>query len=204
MSFAFASRPISNEQPTGAQDSTTTEDGAYTLTPTGIANNTVTRNAGAKIFVTSDDEWYKAAYYDTNAMVYLDYPAGSDTQTTCAVPGATSNTANCDDAVADVTDVGSYAAATSPNGTFDQGGNVWERNETIVNIFWRAVRGGDFNSIPVHLAASNRLGNLPTNDYWDAGFRVASPVPKTPSLSPFALATLCTLLGLAGLRRLRE
>jgi hypothetical protein len=46
---------LHNGQPRGAQDSTTTEAGAYTLTPTGITNNTVTRNAGANVFVPSED-----------------------------------------------------------------------------------------------------------------------------------------------------
>ncbi|MBW2422485.1 MAG: SUMF1/EgtB/PvdO family nonheme iron enzyme [Deltaproteobacteria bacterium] len=74
---------LHNWQPTGVQDNTTTENGAYTLTPSGIANNTVTRNAGAEVFVTSQDEWYKAAYYDTGAMIYFDYPAGTDTPAAC-------------------------------------------------------------------------------------------------------------------------
>ena len=85
---------LHNGQPTGAQDDTTTEDGAYTLTPTGIANNTVARNAGAAIFLPSDDEWYKAAYYDPGVPTYYDYPAGTDSPTPCALPGPTANTAN--------------------------------------------------------------------------------------------------------------
>ena len=97
---------LHNGQPTGVQDNTTTEDGAYTLTVLGIALNSITRNASAGFFVTSEDEWYKAAYYHAGAMRYFDYPAGSDTQTTCASPGATANTANCFifNAVHDVTD----------------------------------------------------------------------------------------------------
>src|ERR1700722_8048356 len=38
---------LNNAQPTGAEGAGTTETGTYTLTPTSIANNTVTRNAGA-------------------------------------------------------------------------------------------------------------------------------------------------------------
>ena len=41
-----------------------TETGSYTLTAEGIANNTVTRNAGVTFVVASNDEWHKAAYYD--------------------------------------------------------------------------------------------------------------------------------------------
>ncbi len=48
---------LHNGQPTGAQDNSTTEDGAYTITAEGIAANSITRNARATIFLTSEDEW---------------------------------------------------------------------------------------------------------------------------------------------------
>ena len=54
---------LHNGQPTGAQDDSTTEDGAYTLTP-GHREQSRQRNAGARVFLPSEDEWYKAAYYD--------------------------------------------------------------------------------------------------------------------------------------------
>jgi len=117
-----------NGQPTGAQGSATTEDGAYTITAQGISDNSITRNAGASIFLTSEDEWYKAAYYDSNLGTYFDFPAGTDAQTVCAAPGATPNTANCGRAVGDLTDVGSYTGSASPSGTFDQGGNACRTN----------------------------------------------------------------------------
>jgi cysteine-rich repeat protein len=164
---------LHNGQPTGAQDNTTTEDGAYTLTPTGITNNTVTRNAGAVVFVPSEDEWYKAAYY-AGSGTYYDYPAGSNTQTTCALPGETANTANCDYVVYDVTPAGSYAASPSPHGTFDQGGNVWEWSEAIVGGLSRGRRGGGLGSYPHHLAALSGYGSGPANHYSFVGFRVAS------------------------------
>jgi hypothetical protein len=52
-----------NGQPTGLQTASTTEDGAYTLTPAGIAANTITRNATWQWAVASNNEWHKAAYY---------------------------------------------------------------------------------------------------------------------------------------------
>lgn len=52
---------LHNGQPFGTQNAGTTEDGAYTLTATGITNNTVTRNAGWQWAVASADEWYKAS-----------------------------------------------------------------------------------------------------------------------------------------------
>ena len=76
----------------------------------------------------------------------MTYPVGSDTPTTCAVPSAAPNTANCDDAVAERTVVGSYTGSPSPYGTFDQGGNVLEFNEAVVfGGGMRGVRGGCFD-----------------------------------------------------------
>ncbi len=195
---------LHNGQPTGAQDATTTEDGAYTITPAGIAANSITRNAGATIFLTGEDEWYKAAYYDAMSTSYFDYPAGSDVQTTCAGAGATANTANCETAVGDLTDIGSYTGSTSPNGTFDQGGNVSEWNEAIMGST-RGLRGGGFNAFPFMLAMSARfIIDEPTLEWGNMGFRVASPVPAlpVPSLSLLGIAMLMSLLGLAGYRRL--
>jgi len=191
---------LHNGQPTGAQDNTTTEDGAYTLSPTGIANNTVTRNSTAEVFLPSEDEWYKAAYYDTSATSYFDYPAGSDTQTTCTAPGSTANTANCSFVNGDPTNLGSYTAAASPSGTFDQAGNVWERSDTISNIVNRGMRGGSFFDSPVLLAASFQGETGPTVEGSAIGFRVASPAPQIlPAIGPAGLALLGALLGGASL-----
>ena len=203
---------LHNGQPTGAQDNSTTEDGAYTITALGIANNTITRNVGAAVFVTSEDEWYKAAYYDAGSASYFDYPAGSDAETTCAAPGATANTANCDDVVADLTDVGGYTGSASPYGTFDQGGNVDEWNEAIENLGSdRGGRGGSFDYPPSRLAADTAWMATPTFARSFGGFRVASPAaaPPIPSLSPAGMALLGGLVfaiavgGLAVQRRHR-
>jgi len=203
---------LHNGQPTGAQDSTTTEDGAYTLTPTDIANNTVTRNAGAAVFVTSEAEWYKAAYYKGGGTSagYWDYPAGSDTQTSCTTPGATANTANCNLVEDDLTDGGSYTGSASPSGTFDQGGNVWEWNEAIIGGLGRGFRGGGFIIIPDGLAASNRSFFGPSLELNSLGFRVASPfppviLPNAPSLGPLGLLVVAaSLLGFGAYRRGRK
>jgi formylglycine-generating enzyme required for sulfatase activity len=190
---------LHNGQPTGAQDATTTEDGAYTLTPTGIQDNTVERNEDvARVFVPSEDEWYKAAYYDPSETIYFDYPIGTDTPTLCSTPGATANTANCF-VNSDVTAVGSYTGSASPSGTFDQGGNVWEWNEAVILEPQRGLRGASFLQSHEALAASNRAGNLATitSDY-STGFRVAR-LPEPAS----AFSQLAALFSLLGLRRLR-
>jgi formylglycine-generating enzyme len=181
-----------------------TEMGAYTLlggTATPSNGTTVTRNAGATIFLTSEDEWYKAAYHDAlNTCMgdYCDYPARFDAQTTCGAPTATVNRANCNFAVGGLTTKGSYTGSASPHGTFDQGGNVYEWNETIISGPNVGVRGGSFNFFPLFLAASDRTNINPASEGFDIGFRVAMvPEPDT------GLLVIAGLLGFAMQRRTR-
>ena len=143
---------LHNGQPTGAQGPGTTEDGAYH----DVGNQTLFgRNAGAKFFIPTEDEWYKAAYHDKTAGLaasYFDYPTGTN-----AVP-ETISTKRPIRATTRISTVGSYAIGSpyyrtvvgefelsdSPYGTFDQGGNVWEWNETAVFSSSRGLRGGSF------------------------------------------------------------
>lgn len=70
---------LHNNKPTGAQNSSTTEDGAYDLTvsPYNVTNFSslmdidvlnLQRQTDAKYFIPSEFEWYKAAYYDPNRL----------------------------------------------------------------------------------------------------------------------------------------
>jgi formylglycine-generating enzyme required for sulfatase activity len=187
-----------NGQPTGAQDASTTEDGAYTLN--GANPPGVVRNAGMGIFLPTEDEWYKAAYYSPGGL-YFDYPAESDTETTCSTPTATANSANCNFIVNDVRDIGSYTGSASPYDTFDQGGNVSEWNEAIslsIGCFnCRGMRGAAFSGSAIDLAASNRGFADPANEAGRFGFRV---VPE-PGRNLLLVAGVLSLLGLAGWRR---
>jgi formylglycine-generating enzyme required for sulfatase activity len=182
---------LNNGQGSGA-----TETGAYTLlggTATPSNGTTVTRNPGATIVLTSEDEWYKAAYYSALGTSYFDYPAGSDTQTTCATPTATANRANCNSVFGDLTIAGSYTGSASPYGTFDQGGNVWEWNEAIASGSLRGVRGGSFLGPAGGLAASAGNFNGPTFEVNNIGFRVGMMVPEPGT----GLLVMLGMLGLA-------
>jgi formylglycine-generating enzyme required for sulfatase activity len=177
------------------QGSADTETGAYTLlggTATPSNGTTVLRNIGANIFLPSENEWYKAAYYDGLSATYFDYPTGTNTATACATPTGAPNSANCSNAAGGVTNVGAYTGSASPYGTFDQGGNVRELNEQIVSDVFRGLRGGSWDGNALNLAASMRGFVSPADGGVNIGFRVASLVPE-PGTS------LLVMTGLAGL-----
>lgn len=152
----------------------------------------------------SENEWYKAAYYDPIAGHYWKYATGTNTIPASAPPGSIPNTANVygklgyaatgsTDQVPYqnyLTDVGAYTASASPYGTFDQAGDVFEWNETVDagSLLSRYLRGGawDFNSdlLP---SSFRTLSAYPADTVNDIGFRVAT-VPEPD-------ATALTLLG---------
>jgi len=179
-----------------------TETGAYTLlgaAPTPSNGLSITRNAGATWFLPSENEWYKAAYYDPSDSSYFDYPTSSNTAPTAEAPAGGSNSANYLNAVGDVTDVGAYTGSDSPYGTFDQAGNVWEWNEASISGSFRGVRAGGWLNFSDTLEAAIRHSNLvPTNEGSGVGFRVANipqivPEPSTAVLAIVACGMMWVL-----------
>ena len=69
--------------------------------------------------------------------------------------------------------MGSYTGSASPYGTFDQGGNVWEWNEAIMQRAFRGCRGGAYFDHAIALAASRRGIGAPADEVDSIGFRVA-------------------------------
>jgi formylglycine-generating enzyme required for sulfatase activity len=175
----------------------------------------VTRDAGARWFIPTENEWYKAAYYQpaaqggdadgywalpmkTNSAPYSDQPPGTTPDNTRvgnfyaddsiangyndghAVTGSTSYSVTQNY----LTDVGAYASSPSYYGTFDQGGNVREWNETAVSSSSRGLRDGFWNGNSAFLRASNRNAIVPNAENFFIGFRVASiPEPASITLS---------------------
>jgi len=193
---------LNNGQPTGAQGAGTTETGAYTLTNDGMNNNTIVRNTNWKWAVTNEDEWYKAAYYKGGGTSagYWDYPTSSNTEPGRDMADVSGNNANYYgtpypiDSPYYTTLVGEFQNSTSPYGTFDQGGNVWEWNESVLYSSSRGLRGGDWDYYGSDaLLASSRFSSYPTYEHGNVGFRVAS-VPEPGSLAMLAGIALTTLL----------
>ncbi len=174
---------LHNDQPT---DGSGTEDGAYDMS-LGIG---VHRKKGAKWWLPSEDEWYKAAYHDKTAGQtgrYFDYPTGTDDVPTAVTASATGdgsaggkgNHANFAQGAdwngqdGNVTTVGTNGGP-SPYGTFDQGGNVWEWSESLRGSS-PSVRGLNFgNDASDYLGAGHRIDHGPAKWEKDIGFRVAN------------------------------
>ena len=192
---------LTNGQPTGAQDATTTEDGSYFLdgAVTEEAVAAVTRKATARYVIPTENEWYKAAYYDADSGIYYDYPTSSDTlPSNSYVDPDPGNHANYEGTIGSpywMTEVGEFENSASPYGTFDQGGNQWEWTEGLSGEA-RYIRGGAFGWKDQGLEAGFRWAwrTVPPYEYYDFGFRIAY-VPEPATLS---------LLGLGGLALLKR
>ena len=151
-----------------------TEKGAYTFTAEGggwkvtVPDHAALAAGKAVTWVlASENEWYKAAYYDprkTGGAGYWPFAAGGG-----SAPGANTGSGA-------PSDVGAYKDAASPYGTFDQNGNMWEWNETQGNGKC-GVRGGSFyiNDHEGYLRSTTRyVSNPPTFEFCNYGFRVVA------------------------------
>ena len=149
-----------------------------------IGGENLYRHKDTKYFLPSEDEWYKAAYYNGQANVYYNYPTGSDTAPVGTLGGTAPGTAVYDDGIvsptgpADVTNAGGL----SPYETMGQGGNTYEWNESALDgdnslaTESRARRGGSWDSTSTNLQSSYRNDNIPSGENDNRGFRVAAKV----------------------------
>jgi formylglycine-generating enzyme len=162
------------------QGSGDTETGAYTLG--GVTNpvsSSVIRIAGARWFVASENEWYKAAYFQPAseggpASNYWLHP----THGLFPTPARANLTSVFGPAVGNTLPVGSFA----PNfqGTFDMAGNVTEWNEALSFGSFRGQRGGSFSESDAFTESIRPVFSAPTAESANVGFRVAQLPPPPP------------------------
>ena len=178
---------MSNGQPSGAQVSTTTENGAYNVNGVtlgnAVAKNVTNPNTGlAPTFrIPLQNEWYKAAYYSPNyggtgVGGYYRYATQSNSAPGTTI-GNTANQANYNSAFGTATDVGAFSGSGSFYGTFDQSGNVYQWNDldgTTGSSRW--FRGGAWYNASIKVSSSSIGGNVPSREDSSIGFRLASPV----------------------------
>lgn len=206
---------LHNGQPTGEQDETTTEDGAYTLNDyTDSDGRDIQRNTDWKWAVTNENEWYKAAYYKGGIDAgYWLFPTQSNTPPSNQLidPDPGNNATYYDNGYTIGnpyyrTEAGAHENSESAYGTFDQGGNVTEWNEAVIyigeDVAARGRRGGSYGGSVDFLRSSFRAVDNPTYEDYYVGFRVTQPV--FPYAVPeFPAALLATLGGLSGVVWLR-
>ena len=181
-----------------------TETGAYALNNiTNPDNASVVRRSGAKVFLPTLNEWYKAAYYDGQAKWYYDYATGADT-----MPGLTlvdpdpGNSANYSMGLRQnsvgppywASEVGAFENSASPYGTFDQSGNVWgPRGFPAARAAWPAagllVWGRTSCSLPIVWSLTPKTGCPTSVSAWPAFHR---PPAETHSIHT-RLATSTTI-----------
>ena len=207
---------MANGQPTGAQSSTTTENGAYNVNGATSGNapakNVTNPNTSAAptLFIPNENEWYKAAYFspvlNSGSGGYYTYATQSNTAPGNQI-GSGANQANYAPGGVDcvtqstsydsnqnyLTDVGAFSSSGSFYGTFDQSGNVYQWNDLDgTSGSSRGLRGGFWDCDASSLSSSGRYSIVPSHEFsFGIGIRLASPV-AVPEPSTW-------VMGLAGL-----
>ncbi|KAL4548922.1 hypothetical protein Ndes2526B_g01459 [Nannochloris sp. 'desiccata'] len=202
---------MSNGQPKGPQDTSTTENGAYPLygVVSGIfpAQNSINPNIGKppSYYIPSESEWYKSGFYSPalngGAGGYFPYATQNSTLPGNTI-GSLPNQANFiytngyysvpqsptyDISKNYLSDVGAFSNSPGYYGTFDQNGNVWEWNNADGNpSSSRGQRGGFYAGGPASLSSTTFSYVSAAREESDAGFRLAAPV-ATPEPSPAPL-----------------
>jgi sulfatase modifying factor 1 len=157
-----------------------TETGAYDLARHG---GMAVHEPDARVWIATEDEWYKAAYYQPEELGgppggYWLYPVRTnDKPRQGGVGDLSPDAANYGRAYADFKPVGSFPNAWSFYGTFDQGGNAWEWVEASVFGNHRGIRGGCMAHTFEKLRSTVRNHASPGRSYPDTGFRLARAVP---------------------------
>ena len=168
------------------------------------------RNKNAFYFLPSENEWYKAAYYNAAGSNYFLYPTASNDAPTAVASGTGAGTAVYDQPFGQGPAGVDVAGALSSYGTMGQGGNVFEWNESASDgannsaSEHRAMRGGIWFFPEDYLRSSWRGSNAPTSEFGSLGFRVASAASVEAIPEPGTWAAAVLLAGAAGYSRWRK
>lgn len=167
---------LHNGQGTGS-----TEYGAYQLQVEGGVTTIIgNRTTAARYFLPTENEWYKAAYFnpadgDVSADKYWFYPTKSDSAPSGTAPGGANYQGAGHGTSQELWQVGTCFEAPNYFGTFDQAGNVWEWNETVIAPGKRGLRGGGVDNNEIALQSTWRAmdNTQPTFEGGNVGFRLA-------------------------------
>jgi formylglycine-generating enzyme required for sulfatase activity len=163
----------------GAVQGGDTEDGAYTLLGGNASPQnglTVLRNAGAKYAVPTEDEWYKAAYYEPGGDTddYWLYPTRGNSPPAADFAPGVAPSASYNNKYTGASRVGQFTTTIGYYGTFDMAGNVHEWIESFDGA-GRILRGGGWSDVAGILRSSNKSSVGPGTEFDFVGFRIVSP-----------------------------
>jgi formylglycine-generating enzyme required for sulfatase activity len=186
---------LENGQPiTGGESSTTTEDGSYALNGgQGNQLSSIVRSPNAIYVIPSENEWYKAAYYDPKGGYFI-YPTQSNSPPSNVLSISGTNNANFEDPNLGFTDpttyitpVGTFQGSSGPWGTFDQGGDVGQ----LIGDPGSGIegRGGGYDTGVSELKSSVQFPDKVPFIGTDTGFRIAE-VPEPNSIALITIAAL--------------
>lgn len=160
---------------------TKTPTPSYTKTPTPTPSLTVSTSAGNTLSPTPS----LTVSTSTNNPL-SPTPTPTSTPPIFTINSNTANYASCADwntVDGNVTEVGTNGIS-SAYGTYDQGGNVWEWNESQVSPY-RGLRGGAYNGTGFYLSSSFKNNNTPSVAADSYGFRTVSLSGNPHSFSTF-------------------
>ncbi len=189
---------LDNGQPSGASSEQTTEDGTYTLNGAinGLSSsrNSINPNTNTspQFAIPTENEWYKAAFYNPNRKRGADSYYRYATQSNQAPGNKIGSDSNQVNYILDangfysitqqpfvnttqnyLSPVGSYTGSAGPFGTFDQNGGVWEvLDNGGVNRRDVPLRGGAWTSLASLLQSGYSIAAATESEAVNAGFRI--------------------------------
>jgi formylglycine-generating enzyme required for sulfatase activity len=123
---------------------------------TSLDDSTGQRNKGAKYFLPTEDEWYKAAYYDPKTKKYKLYPLRNSHKK----------------------ENSGKLASKSSYGMMETSDHVWEWTESKVGEAFRGIRSDSWFQGNNYQAAGRYYTN-PNLELGHLGFRVARTSPES-------------------------
>ena len=161
------------------------------------------RHKNTKYFIPSEDEWYKAAYFDLDSRVYYNFSTGSNNSPTAIISGTGTGTVVYNDNASiqptEPADI-NQAGGLSPVGTMGQGGNTAEWLESAfdrsnnLESETRSYRGGSYISNNfAEIGNAQRSNTIPTSASSTLGFRIAYAPVGTGSAEPNATITFVSV-----------
>ena len=179
---------------TNGQGSGSTETGAYALN--GASSGIFVANGSASYRLPTNNEWYKAAYYDPSlnagAGGYWLYATQSNTapgnnianislrnQANYTISGAATLPFLSDN----FTSVGLFTGSPSAYGTYDQAGNIKNFSSTA-NLYGYQVLGTSYSSGVSELQANYNGSVFNSSDLYDftTGIRLVDVIPEPSSI----------------------